>query len=183
MKHVIVCFHTSTLFKNIYQHLYACTITLNVNIKSASASAMIFFSAPLSISIIEHALGIELPPIPSVGLSVCRYGKCIVAKRLIGFGCRFRWWMGVLDGMVSSKGKGQFWWLILERPIVTNGDGDAFFPNYFVKDLLLSRPILRHETGDSSGRYSPVETVSTWDVRTRQLLRCCSCWQWRHLTR
>jgi len=35
-----------------------------------------------------------------------------VAKRLIGSGCRLRWWVGsvvVLDGVEIVEGEGQFW--------------------------------------------------------------------------
>jgi len=43
--------------------------------------------------------------------------------------------MGVLDGVVIVEGKGSLG-VNLGHPIVTNGDGDALFPNYFGKDLL-----------------------------------------------
>jgi len=75
---------------------------------------------------------------PSVGLCVCvcvSVGKCrpTVAKRLSGSGCRLgwwvrsvEWWVGVLDGWWSSKGKGQFWGVNFGHPTVTNGDYDSY---------------------------------------------------------
>jgi len=45
--------------------------------------------------------------------------------------------MGVLDGGVDLRmGRGSFR-DEFGRPIVTSGDGDALFPNYFGEDLLL----------------------------------------------
>jgi len=39
--------------------------------------------------------------------------------------------MGVLDGVGDrQRGRGSLG-MNFGRPIVTNGDGDAFFPNYF----------------------------------------------------
>jgi len=40
-------------------------------------------------------------------LSVCLPVWCIVAKRLIGSGCHFGWWVGWVEGM--PHGKRQFW--------------------------------------------------------------------------
>jgi len=55
--------------------------------------------------LVRHSLSIEckrywnrpvaVSPIPSVGL--CLSGKCIVAKRLIGSGCRLGWWVGSVE--------------------------------------------------------------------------------------
>jgi len=43
--------------------------------------------------------------------------------------------MGVLDGVVIVKGKGTVLGVNLGCPIVTIGDGDALFPNYFGENL------------------------------------------------
>jgi len=40
------------------------------------------------------------PPIPCVSRSVCLFGRCTEAKRLIGSGCRFGWWVGLVEGWV-----------------------------------------------------------------------------------
>jgi len=54
--------------------------------------------------------GTQLSPIPSVGLPVCR----IVAKQLIGSGCRLGWWVGSVERWCirwewwSLKGKCSF---------------------------------------------------------------------------
>ena len=47
--------------------------------------------------------------------------------------------MGVLDGMVMVEGEGAVLGVNSGRFIVTNGDGDALFPNYFREDLTLFR--------------------------------------------
>ena len=45
--------------------------------------------------------------------------------------------MGVLDGVIV-EGKGSFGGkCIVGRPIITNGDGEWLFPNYFGEDLLV----------------------------------------------
>jgi len=44
--------------------------------------------------------------------------------------------MGVLDAVVIIKGEEAVSRVNFGRPIVTNGDGDALFPNYFGEDLL-----------------------------------------------
>ena len=47
--------------------------------------------------------------------------------------------LGVLDGGSDRQsGMGTFG-VNFVRPIVTNRDGDAFFPNYFGEDLLIFR--------------------------------------------
>jgi len=43
--------------------------------------------------------------------------------------------MGVLDGVVIVEWEGAVFGVNVEHPIVTNGDGDALFPNYFGEDL------------------------------------------------
>jgi len=40
-------------------------------------------------------------------------------------------------GVVIVAGKGAVLRVNLGRPVVTNEDGDAFFPNYFREDFLL----------------------------------------------
>jgi len=42
----------------------------------------------------------ELSPIPFAGLSVSLSGMCIVAKWLIGSGCRLGWWVRSVEGWV-----------------------------------------------------------------------------------
>ena len=44
------------------------------------------------------------------------------------------YWIGV----VTVEGKWAVLGVNVGHPIVTNGDGDALFPNYFGEDLLLS---------------------------------------------
>ena len=59
-----------------------------------------------------------------MSLSVClSAAKCILAKRLIGSGCRLGWvgqGMGVLDGGGDRRREGAVLGLNLGRPIVTN---------------------------------------------------------------
>ena len=43
--------------------------------------------------------------------------------------------MGVLDGGGDRRMGTASFWVNFRRLIVTNGDGDALFPNYFVEDL------------------------------------------------
>ena len=43
--------------------------------------------------------------------------------------------MGVLDWGGDHQNGGGSFGVNLARPIVTNGDGDALFPNYFAGDL------------------------------------------------
>jgi len=45
--------------------------------------------------------------------------------------------IGVLYGLVIVEGKGQFWEVNVGRHIVTNGDSDALFPNYFGGGLVI----------------------------------------------
>jgi len=52
----------------------------------------------LSIQYSVSALGTYLSLIPSVGLYVS--GKCTMAKRLTGSGCRSGWWVGSAEGWV-----------------------------------------------------------------------------------
>ena len=68
--------------------------------------------------------------------------KCTAAKRLTGSGYRLAGMvsrvgrgMGVLDGAGDHRREGAVWGVNLGRPIATNGDGDALFPNYFGEDL------------------------------------------------
>ena len=64
-----------------------------------------------------------------------------MAKRLIGSGCPFGCEFGrsrdpCIDGVVIVKGEGAVLGANLGHPIVTNGDGDALFPNYFAGGLV-----------------------------------------------
>ena len=44
--------------------------------------------------------------------------------------------------MVTIEGVWAVFWVNLGHPIVTNGEGDVLFPNYFGEDLLLLyRPV------------------------------------------
>jgi len=84
------------------------------------------------------ALFTDLSPIPSVDLSVCdvpgKYcGKTADWIRMpfevmsgVGRG------MGVLDGVTIVEGEGAVLGVNVGRPIVTDWDGDALFPNYFM---------------------------------------------------
>ena len=89
---------------------------------------LLVVSASLSINIASvSANGVELSPIPSVGLSVCLSRKCTVAKWLIGSGCRLdgewgRSRMGVLDRDGNSRRGRGLLVVNLGRPIVTNWD-------------------------------------------------------------
>jgi len=47
---------------------------------------------------------------------------------------------GVLDGSGYHRREGAVLGVNVGRPIVTDGDGDALFPNYFGEDLLLFSP-------------------------------------------
>ena len=81
------------------------------------------------------ALGLELSPIPSVGLSVCM-PESVLWKNAVVSGVGRG--MGVLDGDGDRRrGRSR-----LEGPTVTNGDfvayvceSDAPFPNYFGREL------------------------------------------------
>ena len=57
-----------------------------------------------------------------------------MAKRLTGSGCRLGWSMGsVEDGcmqVIIVEREGSFG-VNVKYPILTNGNGDALFPNYF----------------------------------------------------
>jgi len=70
---------------------------------------IVIISASLSVNIASvNANGVDRSPSPSVGLCMCLWvglsvgwsGKCTVAKRLIGSGCRLGWWMGLVEGWV-----------------------------------------------------------------------------------
>jgi len=50
--------------------------------------------------------------------------------------------MGVLVGSGDRRGEGAVLGVNIGRPIVTNGDGDALFPNYFGEDMLSDSALL-----------------------------------------
>jgi len=47
-------------------------------------------------------------------------------------------------GVVIVKGERAVLGVNLKRPIVTSGDGDALFPNYFGEDLFYMKPAHSH---------------------------------------
>jgi len=75
-----------------------------------------------------------------------------------GMGC-------VLDGVVIVEWEGAVLWVNLGRPIVTNGDGDALFQNYFGKDLLLlEKIVLLTLTATGSGGDCHDLDIKTWRI-------------------
>jgi len=82
-------------------------------------------------------LSVRLSVGRSVGQPVCLSAKCIVAKRLSGFGCRWggewgRSSYGCIGWSRDRRRRRGSFGVNLERPTVTSGDfATRLFPNYF----------------------------------------------------
>jgi len=121
--------------------------------RRAESQQVFVFSASLPINIASvTANGVDLSPIPSFGLCVCRSVGWSVPKVYCGKTAHwtrmpFRmvsgvgWWMGVLDGSANRRRGRDSFGVNSGRPIVTMGtllhscQSDALFPNHFGQDL------------------------------------------------